>query len=118
MRADFRCESQTQLRAPCWLYCRWLAVLRVAQLCLTSLLGCFYRSNLAVLAAFLERTELPFDLSSALDEVRKQISMEFDFRREAKVMDDIAVNLHDLRKRVVVPRSIPSLVRAPHPPST
>jgi hypothetical protein len=48
-------------------------------------------------------------------QVQKQIAMEFDFRREAEVMDTIAFNLRSLRKRVVVPKSVPGLVRALHP---
>ena len=50
--------------------------------------------------------------------MKKQIAMEFDFRREAQVMDTIAWNLRSLKKRVVVPKSVPGLVRAPLPPHT
>jgi len=49
--------------------------------------------NLRMLSSFLQRTELQFDLVSATDELQKQVSMEFDFRREAAVMDHIAENL-------------------------
>lgn len=37
--------------------------------------------NLRTLAGFLTRTELPFDLVSAVDELSAQIKLEFDFTR-------------------------------------
>ena len=50
-------------------------------------------SNIRLAAAFLSRTELKFDLVSAVDELAAQIKLEFDFEREAKVMDSIAEHL-------------------------
>eukprot|EP00798_Chlamydomonas_sp_ICE-L_P027625 gene27625-7262_t len=66
--------------------------------------------NLRVLGAYLGKTDLKFDLVSAVDELDKQIRLEFDFIREARVMDTIARNLSDISKRVTVPRSVPGLV--------
>lgn len=42
---------------------------------------------------FIQKTEIKFDLLSAVDELASQVRMEFDFQREAKVMDAIANNL-------------------------
>lgn len=42
---------------------------------------------------FLQKTEIKFDLLSAVDELAGQVRMEFDFLREASVMDTIASNL-------------------------
>ena len=41
----------------------------------------------------LQKTEIKFDLLSAVDELATQVKLEFEFRREAKVMDTIADNL-------------------------
>jgi predicted unusual protein kinase regulating ubiquinone biosynthesis (AarF/ABC1/UbiB family) len=50
--------------------------------------------NIRGAAAFLRSTgEIPFDLVSAVDELRTQIAFEFDFTREARVMDTIALHL-------------------------
>jgi len=50
--------------------------------------------NIRGAAAFLRSTgEIPFDLVSAVDELRTQIAYEFDFAREARVMDTIAMHL-------------------------
>ncbi|KDD73908.1 hypothetical protein H632_c1741p1, partial [Helicosporidium sp. ATCC 50920] len=46
--------------------------------------------NLRALASFLQRMELAFDLVSAVDELASQLSLEFDFAREASVMDAVA----------------------------
>lgn len=49
--------------------------------------------NVRAAAAFLSKTDLNFDLVSAVDELAKQIELEFDFVREAKVMDTIGEHL-------------------------
>ena len=41
----------------------------------------------------IQKTEINFDLLSAVDELATQVKMEFDFKREAKIMDAIAHNL-------------------------
>ena len=50
-------------------------------------------ANIRIAAAFLSKTELRFDLVSAVDELAAQIKLEFDFEREARVMDSIAEHL-------------------------
>ncbi|KAK9817253.1 hypothetical protein WJX72_011900 [[Myrmecia] bisecta] len=67
-------------------------------------------SNIRPAASFLQKTELAFDLVSVVDELAKQITLEFDFRREARVMDTVNEQLQSLRGTVMVPRSIPGLV--------
>jgi len=67
-------------------------------------------SNLRLLAAFLSKTELKFDMLSAVDELAKQIRLEFDFRREARVMDAVARQFDGLGGRIRVPRSVPCMV--------
>lgn len=67
-------------------------------------------ANIRTWARFLSKTEIQFDLVSAVDELRKQIELEFDFRREARVMDSIAQSLRPISDHVVVPESIPGLV--------
>ena len=49
--------------------------------------------NVRAAAAFLSKTDLNFDLVSAVDELAKQIELEFDFVREAEVMDTIGQHL-------------------------
>lgn len=49
--------------------------------------------NIRLMAAFLSKTEVKFDLVSAVDELAAQIKLEFDFEREAQVMDSIAEHL-------------------------
>jgi predicted unusual protein kinase regulating ubiquinone biosynthesis (AarF/ABC1/UbiB family) len=66
--------------------------------------------NLRLLAAFLSKTELKFDMLSAVDELAKQIRLEFDFRREARIMDAVARQFEGLGKRIRVPRSVPGMV--------
>ena len=41
----------------------------------------------------IQKTEIKFDLLSAVDELAAQVKLEFEFRREARVMDTIADNL-------------------------
>lgn len=67
-------------------------------------------SNIRTWANFLSKTEIQFDMVSAVDELRKQIELEFDFTREARVMDSIALALQPLNKHISVPQSIPGLV--------
>jgi predicted unusual protein kinase regulating ubiquinone biosynthesis (AarF/ABC1/UbiB family) len=42
---------------------------------------------------FIQKTEIKFDMLSAVDELAGQVELEFDFLREAKVMDQVADNL-------------------------
>jgi len=44
-------------------------------------------------AGFIQKTEIKFDMLSAVDELAGQVELEFDFLREAKVMDQVADNL-------------------------
>ena len=69
-------------------------------------------SNIRVAAAFLERTELAFDLTAAVDELANQIRKEFDFRLEAASQDAIGASLRESMgpARITVPRTIPGLV--------
>ena len=87
--------------------------------------------HVRVWARFLSKTEIAFDLVSAVDELDAQVALEFDFEREARVMDaiaghiDVALNggkgggkgggrrkqgKKSSRANVVVPRSVPGLV--------
>lgn len=88
--------------------------------------------HVRVWAKFLSKTEIAFDLVSAVDELDAQVALEFDFEREARVMDAIAGHIDAAlnnnggggkkkkgsRKKkssastasVVVPRSVPGLV--------
>ena len=61
--------------------------------------------NIAAAAAFLERTELKFDLSTAVEELAKQVRLEFDFQREAETMRRIRRDLRSL-PRVKIPKCI------------
>ena len=47
---------------------------------------------------------------SAVDELNKQVGLEFDFLREASIQDAVAGHLGDLSGTVTVPRSVPGLV--------
>ncbi|GFR52787.1 hypothetical protein Agub_g15404, partial [Astrephomene gubernaculifera] len=67
-------------------------------------------ANLRAAALFLSKTEIKFDLVSAVDELNKQIRLEFDFTREARVMDTLADHLRPLCRRLAVPRSVGGLV--------
>lgn len=66
--------------------------------------------NIRVWADFLSKTEIKFDMVSAVDELAKQIKLEFDFSREARIMNAVAKQFDGLNHRIVVPRSIPALV--------
>ena len=50
-------------------------------------------THIRVFASYLRRTEIKFDLVSAVDELAGQVRMEFDFEREARVMDTVADHL-------------------------
>lgn len=66
--------------------------------------------NIRAWAKFLSKTEIQFDMVSAVNELQKQIELEFDFTREARIMDKIACALRSIQKRVVIPQSVPGLV--------
>jgi aarF domain-containing kinase len=66
--------------------------------------------NLRGLAFILQRTDLRFDLSSAVDELGAQVASEFDFEREARCMDDIGARLAGMRRSCAVPSSVRGLV--------
>lgn len=66
--------------------------------------------NIRGLASFLSKTEIKFDLVSAVDELAKQIRLEFDFRREARIMDAVARQFQGLGHKIEVPKSVPSMV--------
>ena len=63
--------------------------------------------NLRRAARFIQDFELKFDLTSVVDELAAQVSLEFDFAREAWVQDRVGERLRPLGVRV--PRSIPAL---------
>lgn len=65
-------------------------------------------ANFRVLAEVLQRTELKFDLSGPVQELAKQVSMEFDFESEARGMTEIRAALSNV-KGVQIPRVIPGL---------
>lgn len=65
-------------------------------------------SNFRFLAALLQRTEFKFDLVSPVQELARQISFEFDFMRESHAMEEIRMNLRNIRG-VSIPRVCPSL---------
>jgi len=69
-------------------------------------------ANIRIAAAFLERTELAFDLTAAVDELATQIRKEFDFRLEAAAQDAVGDSLRAEMgpARISVPRTIPGLV--------
>ncbi|XP_057817179.1 uncharacterized protein LOC131030391 isoform X3 [Cryptomeria japonica] len=69
--------------------------------------------NLKSFAAYLQKTELKFDLVSVVQEIEKQVGYEFDFLREAKSMEMIGKFLETYNKGkppVIVPRPISSMV--------
>lgn len=49
--------------------------------------------HIRVFAGYLRKTEIKFDLVSAVDELATQVRKEFDFEREALIMDAVADNL-------------------------
>lgn len=68
--------------------------------------------NLRFLAEFLQRTELKFDVLSAIKELQKQIVNEFDFISEAKNMNTVRHGLSRSVPEVKIPRSIFSTRKA------
>ena len=68
--------------------------------------------NLRFLAEFLQRTELKFDVLSAIKELQKQIVNEFDFITEAKNMNTVRKGLSKSVREVSIPRSIFSTRKA------
>jgi predicted unusual protein kinase regulating ubiquinone biosynthesis (AarF/ABC1/UbiB family) len=58
----------------------------------------------------LSASEIAFDMVSAVDELNKQVGLEFDFVREARIQDAVARHLGGLAAVVAVPRSVPGLV--------
>lgn len=44
-------------------------------------------------AGIIQKLEINFDMLSAVDELAEQVRLEFDFEREARVMDTIANDL-------------------------
>ena len=66
-------------------------------------------ANFRLLGQVLQKTELKFDLIRPVDELKKQISMEFDFQAEALGMTEIRLALSKI-KSVTVPQVIPGLV--------
>jgi len=67
--------------------------------------------NLRTLAEFLQRTELKFDLLSAIKELQRQIGNEFDFIREGNNMEEVGEKLRKLVPEVQVPRLVYSTKR-------
>eukprot|EP00178_Gracilaria_changii_P010081 TRINITY_DN293_c0_g1_i1.p1 TRINITY_DN293_c0_g1~~TRINITY_DN293_c0_g1_i1.p1 ORF type:complete len:522 (+),score=99.59 TRINITY_DN293_c0_g1_i1:3506-5071(+) len=66
-------------------------------------------ANFRVLGEILQRTELKFDLVQPVQELSRQLAMEFDFRHEARNMAEIRYALRRV-KQVSVPEAIPGLV--------
>ena len=68
--------------------------------------------NIRVAASYLQRTELAFDLTAAVDELAFQIRREFNFTLEAAAQDEAGDALRaDMgAARITVPRTIPGLV--------
>ena len=66
-------------------------------------------ANFALLGAILEKTELKVDLTRVVQELKKQIAMEFDFQAEARGMDEIKHALRGI-KSITVPQSVPGMV--------
>jgi aarF domain-containing kinase len=63
-------------------------------------------TNLRGLAEFLQRTELKFDILSAIKELQRQIGNEFDFIREANNMDFIGPKIRQKLPDIGVPQSV------------
>eukprot|EP00611_Tribonema_gayanum_P025253 TRINITY_DN570_c0_g1_i1.p1 TRINITY_DN570_c0_g1~~TRINITY_DN570_c0_g1_i1.p1 ORF type:complete len:372 (-),score=176.73 TRINITY_DN570_c0_g1_i1:990-2105(-) len=66
-------------------------------------------TNLSVLASFLQKFELNFDVLSSVRELSRQIKHEFDFTYEARVMDRMRLSLQNHVREgelITVPSSI------------
>jgi aarF domain-containing kinase len=61
--------------------------------------------NLKVLAGFLQRFELNFDIVSSLRELSRQIRFEFDFTHEAAVMNRMWTSLRQHNPLITLPQS-------------
>lgn len=68
-------------------------------------------NNLNILANFLQRTELKFDILSAIKELQKQIKYEFNFHLESENMNKIRLLLMPKVKNLIIPKSIYSTER-------
>ena len=68
--------------------------------------------NVVRLATFLQKTELKFDLLSAVKELQKQIGNEFDFVREATNMEHVRKSLLESVPEVTIPRPLFQTKRA------
>ena len=66
--------------------------------------------HVRVWGAILAKSDIAFDMVSAVDELNKQVGLEFDFCREAATQDAVAGHLGALASVVTVPRSVPGLV--------
>lgn len=62
--------------------------------------------NLRVLAEFLQKTELKFDILSAVKELQRQIHREFDFRLEAQNMGEVGSYLEGRLPGLKVPKAV------------
>ncbi|CAN0194323.1 unnamed protein product [Ectocarpus sp. 12 AP-2014] len=67
--------------------------------------------NLKILAWFLQKFELNFDILSSLKELSRQIKGEFDFRSEATTMDRMHESLGEHSRRINLPTSRSSTKR-------
>ena len=59
-----------------------------------------------MLAEFLQRTELNFDILSSIKELQKNIHNEFDFINEAKNMETMRESLKSVVPEVTLPRAV------------
>eukprot|EP00252_Welwitschia_mirabilis_P008566 TRINITY_DN20506_c0_g1_i2.p1 TRINITY_DN20506_c0_g1~~TRINITY_DN20506_c0_g1_i2.p1 ORF type:complete len:322 (-),score=64.78 TRINITY_DN20506_c0_g1_i2:248-1213(-) len=69
--------------------------------------------NLKAFAAYLQRTDIKFDLISVVEEIEKQVGYEFDFTREAFSMTKISSFLNECNKGdppVLIPKPITCMV--------
>ena len=62
--------------------------------------------NLRMLAEFLQRTELKFDILSSIKELQRNIHHEFDFINEAKNMETMRESLKSVVPEVILPRAL------------
>ncbi|KAI0560382.1 UbiB [Gracilaria domingensis] len=66
-------------------------------------------ANFRLLGEILQRTELKFDLVRPVQELSRQLALEFDFKNEARNMAEIRYALRKV-KQMSVPEAIPGLV--------
>ncbi|KAA8499664.1 Uncharacterized protein FVE85_7249 [Porphyridium purpureum] len=67
-------------------------------------------ANVRSLGAFLQRTELQFDVLSPIDELREQVRHEFDFHREARNLNVARTCLEPFQNKITVPDPLHHLV--------